>query len=94
MSIEELLKSELNIQIVVSLADLKKLFNEWQLEFYEELKKSEQETYLTTEEVSKMLNCNPSTLWRWDRNGDLPKVKWLGKTRYRLSDVKRFMEGI
>lgn len=93
MSIKEIINANANVQLVVNLMDLKELFHEWQEEFSRSKESAYQEEYLTTDEVAKKLNCDPSTLWRWDKTGYLSKVKWCGKTRYRLSDVQRVMEG-
>ena len=93
MSVKEIINANANVQLVVSLMDLKELFHEWQEEYCKAKESVYKEEYLTTDEVAKKLNCDPSTLWRWDKNGYLPKVKWCGKARYRLSDVQRIMEG-
>lgn len=93
MTIKELMNTGANVQVVVNLIDLKELFFEWQSEFSNEKQKAEEETYLTVQEAADMLHCDPSTLWRWDKSGYLPKTKWCGKARYKMSDVKRLMEG-
>ena len=50
------------------------------------------ETYPTPEHVAKILNVDKTTLWRWNKNGILKTIKVGGKTRYRMSDVKKFFE--
>jgi hypothetical protein len=54
---------------------------------------SNTETYPTIDQVSKMLCVDKSTLWRWRKQGYLDSVEIGGKRRYRMSDVKRILEG-
>lgn len=51
------------------------------------------ESYLTVEEAAHRLGVSRSTLWRWDKEGYLPKIKRGKKITYRLSDVERIING-
>lgn len=51
------------------------------------------ETYPSREKVMEMLDVCESTLWRWAKNGYLVPLNVGGKRRYRMSDVKRILEG-
>lgn len=51
------------------------------------------ETYPTREKVMEMLDVCEATLWRWAKNGYLVPLNVGGKRRYRMSDVKRILEG-
>lgn len=51
------------------------------------------ETYPSPEQVAKILDVNKSTLWRWRKQGYLVPIEVGGKRRYRMSDVKKILEG-
>ena len=51
------------------------------------------ETYPGVDAVAKMLDVDKSTLWRWRKQGYLTPVEIGGKRRYKMSDVKRILEG-
>ncbi len=45
--------------------------------------------YLNASEVADRYRVSTDTIWRWSRNGDMPKPVKLspGSTRWRLSDL-------
>ena len=90
MSIKQIIDSNLNIQLVISAADLK----EFALELLAEREKSsaKSDKYLTIPETAEKYGVSQSTLWRWSRLGYLPKVKLGGKSFYRESDIIKLME--
>jgi len=51
------------------------------------------ETYPSRDKVMEMLGVSEATLWRWAKNGYLVPLNVGGKRRYRMSDVKRILEG-
>lgn len=51
------------------------------------------ETYLTPDEVAKMLGVSTNTLWRWNKSGYLCHVKCGRKSFYKRSDVEALMQG-
>jgi len=51
------------------------------------------ETYPSPEQVSKMLDIDKSTLWRWNKRGYLKPIELGGKRRYRMSDIKQILNG-
>ena len=51
------------------------------------------ETYPSAKKVAEMLDVDLSTLWRWRNRGYLVPIEVGGKRRYRMSDVKRILEG-
>lgn len=51
------------------------------------------ETYPSREKVMEMLDVSETTLWRWAKIGYLTPLSIGGKRRYRMSDVKRILEG-
>lgn len=51
------------------------------------------ETYPSREKVMELLGVCEATLWRWQKNGYLVPLNVGGKRRYKMSDVKRILEG-
>ena len=51
------------------------------------------ETYPSREKVMQMLDVSQATMWRWQKSGYLVPINVGGKRRYRMSDVKRILEG-
>jgi len=51
------------------------------------------ETYPSPNQVAKILDVDKSTLFRWRRKGYLLPISIGGKVRYKMSDVKRILEG-
>ena len=49
-------------------------------------------TYLSPNQVVKILNVSKSTLWRWAKQNYLVPIEVGGKRRYRLSDINRLLE--
>ena len=81
-----------NISITVGISDLK----EFGLSLIEEgraMGRAErvQETYLTPDEVAKMLGVSKSTLWRWNKNGYLKHTKCGRRPFYKKSDIDKIM---
>jgi excisionase family DNA binding protein len=55
---------------------------------------TEQDVLLSREEVAAYLRVSLPTLELWARNGEGPKMVRVGRgCRYRLSDVRAFVEG-
>ena len=51
------------------------------------------ETYPTVDQVAKTLDVDKSTLWRWHKQGYLTHIEVGGKRRYRMSDIKKIIDG-
>lgn len=51
------------------------------------------ETYPSRQKVMEILGVSYPTMWRWAKEGLLVPLNVGGKRRYRMSDVKRLMEG-
>lgn len=94
MNIEELIKTGANVQVVVTPADLEEfarsIFNKAMAARQAEKK---EEKYLTPDEVAEMLGVSTNTLWRWDKENYLIPIKVGRKSRYKLSDVNKILEG-
>jgi len=52
---------------------------------------SNTETYPSPEQVSKILDVDKSTLWRWSKQGYLVPISIGGKRRYRMSDINNLL---
>lgn len=80
MSIEEILKSERNITIAVSAADLK----EFALTIIAEQKNKKEigsvvDRMLSPKETADILGVSLATLWRWEKTGYLVPRSRIGK---------------
>lgn len=93
MNINEILRSGANVQLVINALDLKELFLEWQAEVEANKVKEKEETYKTVEEAAAILRRDRSSLWRWAKSGYLVPIKVGAKSFYRMSDIKKLMEG-
>jgi prophage antirepressor-like protein len=49
------------------------------------------ETYPSIEQVSKILDVNKTTLWRWGKQGYLVPIEIGGKRRYKMSDINKIL---
>lgn len=93
MNIKEIINSGTNVQIVINALDLKEAFLQWSEEHNQQQQPEEEEQYLTAKETADRLHVDVTTLWRWDKTGYLKKVKLGNKPYYRVSDIKKLMEG-
>lgn len=91
------LKSNSNVQIVCTLADLRQIFSDWrdELKMKERLEQQQQkkEDYLTVKEVCEMLNVTKPTLWRWAKLNYLVPTKVGKKNFYKASDIELLRKG-
>ncbi|MFZ4576085.1 MAG: helix-turn-helix domain-containing protein [Phycisphaerales bacterium] len=53
---------------------------------------AEGDKLLRAGEVAEMLAVSARLVWRFRAEGKLPSVALAGATRFRLSDVRRFMQ--
>lgn len=94
MNIASLIESEANVQIVVTLSDLK----EFALTIVSEAmaaKEAEkkEEKYLTPDKVADIACVSKNTLWRWEKEGYLIPIKFGRKSFYKQSDINKILEG-
>lgn len=94
MSIKDLIANgaENNVSVTIGVADLRNFFLELINEVEANKTEDKPESYLSQDEASKLLKVDRSTLWRWDKDNYLKKVRVGGKVRYRLSDIQKIME--
>ena len=87
MNLKDLIEINHNIQIVVSLADLK----EFALSLMSETQCTDvqqSEPMYTPAEFAKRHKVDRSTLWRWCKAGILKPIHIGGKTYYKDSDLQ------
>ena len=67
--------------------------NKTRKELEQQITDANTETYPSVEQVAKILDVDKSTLWRWKKQGYLVPIIVGGKRRYRMSDIKKILEG-
>lgn len=61
-------------------------------DLFTEYTKPKEEKLLTIKQVAELLGVTEPTLWRWNKEGILKKVKVGNKVRYRESDINKVLE--
>lgn len=96
-NIIQLAKEFPNVTITIKLSDLVEantiLIHETKRELEQLITDQNTETYPTREKVMEILGVSSATLWRWAKIGYLSPLNVGGKRRYRMSDVRRILEG-
>ena len=62
------------------------------LDLIAERTKPKEEKFLTIKQVAELLGVTEPTLWRWNKEGILKRVKVGNKVRYKESDVNKVLE--
>mgnify|MGYP002627020877 CR=1 FL=1 len=97
MNIQELAQCAPQINLTVTAADLRdfatELISQTKAELEQTITDSKAESYLSSEKVMEMLEISKTTLWRWKQRGYLVPVRVGGNERYKLSDIKKILEG-
>jgi excisionase family DNA binding protein len=47
---------------------------------------------LTAEDVAAMINCGPSTVYEWAKNGKIPSLKLNGLVRFVPEEVQQWIQ--
>ena len=76
-----------NVQVVVSLADLKEVFNQWQAERDAMRSAPKDDVKLTADAAARQLGITKMSLWRWAKKGYLTPVRAGRKLYYWQSDI-------
>lgn len=96
MELADILQSGGNITLSIKSDDLFKLADvlveKARQNLEKEIIQENSEVYYTKDQVAKILNINPSTLWNWSNKGYLMPVKVGGLNRYKKSDINRIIE--
>ena len=97
MELATLLNANANISLTITLEDLRTFSNELikstKKELEAELIAQQAERYLTRAETCEMLKLDQSTLFRWAKRGYLVPIEVGGRRVYKLSDLKRILNG-
>lgn len=97
VNIQELAERCANVSVTVGSNDLKNfadyLINQTKRELEEIVISDKAETYPTPKQVSVILQCDLTTLWRWAKKGYLIPLEIGGKRRYKMSEVKAILNG-
>ncbi len=96
-NIIELAKNCPDIIVNIRLSDLIEanqfLIKETQASLEKLVTDANTETYPGVDKVAELLGVTKTTLWRWDKGDYLKPVSIGGKRRYKMSDVRRILEG-
>jgi excisionase family DNA binding protein len=97
MNIYDLLQSNSGVNITINAGQLIEAIdycvNKTRKELEQQITDANTETYPSPNQVAKILDVNKTTLWRWHKQGYLTAIEVGGKRRYRMSDVKKILEG-
>lgn len=97
-SLLQLAKDCPGLQVSITLGELveanRQLIAEVKQELEQQIADSKAETYITREKVMEITGKSAVTIWRWQKDKYLVPASTVGGTyRYRMSDVRRIMEG-
>ena len=97
MNLTELSQTGASISVTISLSDLttfaQGLINNTKKQLEADVIAATEERYLSRAETCEFLQVDQSTLWRWANRGYLMPVEMGGKRLYRLSDLKKILNG-
>ena len=97
MQLADLLQTNANISLTITLDDLRTFSNELiqstKKELEAEVMAQQNESYLTRLETCDFLKVDQATLWRWAKRGYLMPVEMGGRRLYRKSDLQRILNG-
>ena len=86
-----------NVKLEVSGEDLlifsNELINRAKTELLVEIAEARKEKYLTKDEVRELCGVCDATLWHWNKKDYLKTIKIGNKVRYRMSDIRRILDG-
>lgn len=92
----ELVNQYPELNITVNAKDLKEMvefaIQRTRQELEEQIVDANAESYLTREEVSKMLGVDKSTLWRWNKTDYLKPIEIGGKRLYKKSIIENLLK--
>lgn len=93
----ELAKECPGLQVMITLGELveanRLLIAETKRELEQDIADARAEVYISRSQAMQTLGMSSSTLWRWKRLGYLVPVTVGANDRYRMSDIRRIMEG-
>lgn len=98
MDLQNLLKNgNGNVNLTISGEELKVfanyLIDQTRIKLEQAVADEQAEKYLSIKSAAKFLDVDQSTLFRWRKVGYLLPVEVGGKRRYKMSDLKKILEG-
>jgi transcriptional regulator with PAS, ATPase and Fis domain len=97
MNLYDLLQNNAGVNITINAGQLIEAIDycvqTTRKELEQQITDANTETYPSRKKVAEMLDVDQSTLWRWQKQGYLIPIEIGGKRRYKMSDVKRILEG-
>jgi len=88
--------NESSTAVFVSLSDLKEfgmeLIRQTKTELEKAITDQKSERYLTAQSVSKMLDVNLTSLWRWNKRKYLVPCKVGNKNMYKMSEINKLLK--
>lgn len=97
MDILNIVQQAPSINITVSAADLRdfasRLIEQTKAELEQTISDSKAESYVSSEKAIELLDICKTTLWRWKKRNYLVPIRVGGNERYRMSDIKKILEG-
>lgn len=82
----------INIKIGDLMEANKKLIEDVRSSLEKQIREENEEKYLSSNEVCKLLNVSKPTLWRWEKIEYLIPIRVGGKVRYKLSEVEKTIQ--
>ena len=96
-SLLQLAKECPGLQVSITLGELveagRMLVAETKRELEQDIADSKAESYVSRVQAMQILGKGSTTLWRWKKLGYLVPVTVGAIDRYRMSDIRRIMEG-
>ena len=92
-NVEESLQTKQFIQYQLNKEDLETVLTKLVERIIERYEVAKREPKLTIKQVSQRLSVDPSTLWRWERDGYLIPTRLGRKVLYNESDIAAIEEG-
>ena len=97
LNLNDLVQQAPSINLTVSAADLRdfasQLIEETKEQLENTISDAKAETYVSSEKAMEILDICKTTLWRWKKRNYLIPIRIGGNDRYRMSDIKKIMEG-
>lgn len=97
MNLYDLLQDNSSLNVTINAGQLVEVIdycvNKTRKDLEQQITDANTETYPSPDQVAKILDVDKSTLWRWKKQGYLIPIEIGGKRRYRMSDVKKILEG-
>lgn len=92
-NVEEKLQTKQVVQYFLNKEDLETVLRTLVLEIVQQYEVAKSEPKVTIKKVAQRLHVDPSTLWRWEREGYLKPCRIGRKVYYRESDIAAIEEG-